>query len=85
MNSVPIENCWIESAISQNLSNQLQGWWGRLAFHPMPCLMRHASKPFTIGKGVHVSFISYSSVSLIRTKHKIFLLYLDLLNSNDSD
>ncbi|KAK6158440.1 hypothetical protein DH2020_005754 [Rehmannia glutinosa] len=47
MNSVSTEHCWMVAAIRQNLSTQLQGWWGRLAFHPMPCLTTHASKPLT--------------------------------------
>ncbi|KAL6549845.1 hypothetical protein OROMI_020333 [Orobanche minor] len=44
MDSVLVKHCWMVAAIRQNLSSQLQGWWGRLAFHPMPCLMTHASK-----------------------------------------
>ncbi|GER41527.1 GRF zinc finger / Zinc knuckle protein [Striga asiatica] len=44
MNSVSVKQCWMAAAISQNLSIQLEGWWGRLAFHPMPSLTTHASK-----------------------------------------
>ncbi|CAA0812077.1 GRF zinc finger / Zinc knuckle protein [Striga hermonthica] len=43
MNPVLIKQCWMVAAIRQNLSSQLEGWWGRLAFHPMPSLTTHAS------------------------------------------
>ncbi|EYU23326.1 hypothetical protein MIMGU_mgv1a004119mg [Erythranthe guttata] len=46
MNSVSIEHCWKKAAVRQNLSSELLGWWGRLAFHPKPCLSTHPSKPF---------------------------------------
>ncbi|KAG8375119.1 hypothetical protein BUALT_Bualt10G0067200 [Buddleja alternifolia] len=41
------KQCWMEVAIRQNLSPQLQGWWGRLAFHPLRCLTVPAPKSFT--------------------------------------
>ncbi|KAL3635759.1 hypothetical protein CASFOL_020306 [Castilleja foliolosa] len=45
---VLVEHCWMIAAIRENLSSQLQGWWGRLAFHPRPCsLITNASKPLT--------------------------------------
>ncbi|KAI3468598.1 hypothetical protein Pfo_025261 [Paulownia fortunei] len=71
MNSVSIEHCWMAAAIRQNLSTQLQGWWGRLAFHPMPGLMTHASKPFTC-------YVSSTSDSTFVVQDKI------LVNSGDS-
>ncbi|KAL8521295.1 hypothetical protein ACS0TY_011724 [Phlomoides rotata] len=37
VNNVPIKYSWMRDAIRQNLSSQLHGWWGRLAFHPRPC------------------------------------------------
>ncbi|XP_051137632.1 uncharacterized protein LOC127255905 [Andrographis paniculata] len=41
--SASIQHSWMAAAISQNLSDELQGWWGRLAFHPMPSMGIHAS------------------------------------------
>lgn len=53
VNNVPIKYSWIEDAHRQNLSSQLHGWWGRLAFHPMPSLMTYASNPNTCCKYEH--------------------------------
>lgn len=47
LNSMSTRHCWMADAIRQNLSTELNGWWGRLAFHPMPCLMTCALKPST--------------------------------------
>ncbi|XP_011082283.1 uncharacterized protein LOC105165107 isoform X1 [Sesamum indicum] len=47
VNSESIKPCWMAAAIRKNLSAQLKGWWGRLVFHPRPCLMTHSPRPFT--------------------------------------
>ncbi|KAL3530161.1 hypothetical protein ACH5RR_009483 [Cinchona calisaya] len=47
MNSEVVrETSWIVAAIHQNLSFQIQGWWGRLAFPPSKCIIAPAPKPF---------------------------------------
>ncbi|KAH6760926.1 hypothetical protein C2S51_017875 [Perilla frutescens var. frutescens] len=47
LNSMSTRDCWVEDAIRQNLSTELNGWWGRLVFHPTSCMMTCALRSST--------------------------------------
>ncbi|XP_057802499.1 uncharacterized protein LOC131017790 [Salvia miltiorrhiza] len=45
LNSTSTRHCWMVDALRENLSTELNGWWGRLVFRPKRCLMTYALKP----------------------------------------
>ncbi|XP_042032893.1 uncharacterized protein LOC121779613 [Salvia splendens] len=47
LNSMSTRHCWMADAICRNLSTELNGWWGRLVFHPKRCLMTYELKQST--------------------------------------
>ncbi|KAG6389723.1 hypothetical protein SASPL_151196 [Salvia splendens] len=47
LKSTSTRHCWMADAIRGNLSTELNGWWGRLVFHPKRCLMSYELKPST--------------------------------------
>ncbi|KAL1532205.1 hypothetical protein AAHA92_32242 [Salvia divinorum] len=57
LNSTSTRHCWMADAIRGNLSTELNGWWGRLVFHPKRCLMTYELKPSTSSVSNPLEFV----------------------------
>ncbi|XP_042036951.1 uncharacterized protein LOC121782992 isoform X1 [Salvia splendens] len=57
LKSTSTRHCWMADAIRGNLSTELNGWWGRLVFHPKRCLMSYELKPSTTSVSNPLEFV----------------------------